>query len=375
MSAACEESVRGPVSVPASPVASSPSASAAGRRRAPTITTAASPDNSPRRRTPRRSLFERLLGTGGIDRTPYASPRGRSRLVSLVERSRADDESPHGSRATAELDDFRARTRTDVSEDCCVICFEQKSASATCACQPCGHEYHADCMAEFFQRCYVRECPICRAPIEKLRYQDGAVVSASELRERFRQDCFAIRFRKEPLQLSSGDDGEPFGAEQHSFFTCPEEIRSAVIDCVKDEGGGYVHRVTVPFVCIELLDSDGNPQRGVEGDDVVICVVHSSQNGTITPDTAMIRDGVAVFEQLHFEAKMDPASSHGDLTELLALKFYAQAPSLLVHRKAVYAGLYLKHKPCVSTKSLVMAVCALMCTALLTAIVVPFLLK
>jgi len=190
----------------------------------------------------------------------------------------------------------------------------------------------------------VQQCPVCRTEITGLEDERG-YCTVSELRERYKQDCFDLRFRRHPYDLPS-PDRQPYGTSGEettsllSYFTFPEQIRMGTVECQESAEGGYLLRVCIPTVIIELVDSNGGLQ-GPGHEPVVIAIDHSSVQGSVTPDCAMVNNGVAVFEQLEFVCKCE--TPHED-PMLLALKFTALAPDQMVHKKSVYAGLYLQHE-------------------------------
>ena len=202
-------------------------------------------------------------------------------------------------------------------------------ADDVCVVQPCGHAYHTTCMFTFFSKCCVRECPMCRGPIDALEKKSTAEKwDRSMLNKMFKLPSVSMRFRQ-PLTA------EPAAGEERptpSFFTAPSQVRDLPHEEYKDaETGTRIRKVAVPPVVIELLDSDGNLQT--EHDTVVVTVLHSSSAGTISPDSTVFKNGVAIFTDLSVGYSPDKARPN-----LVAIKFTAQAAGSVVNNKSLYVG-------------------------------------
>eukprot|EP01059_Diplonema_ambulator_P000664 TRINITY_DN10545_c0_g2_i1.p1 TRINITY_DN10545_c0_g2~~TRINITY_DN10545_c0_g2_i1.p1 ORF type:complete len:444 (+),score=112.39 TRINITY_DN10545_c0_g2_i1:46-1332(+) len=208
------------------------------------------------------------------------------------------------------------------SEDDCAMCLCPLE-EGVCTITPCNHKFHTECMFEFFTKCSVKSCIMCRGEVETLVKDDGTVVTHAELKRLFRVECYGMRFRRTPWQ---GD-----GPEVTSFFTVPSHVRG--LPCAATDEGS--RKVTIPTVVLELVDSDGN--LSTNHGDVFCSVLHSSATGTISPDSVMFSNGVAVFTQLECEYKPDKSRPN-----LLAIKFQVECPNAMAHHKAVYAGVRTK---------------------------------
>eukprot|EP01065_Artemidia_motanka_P011720 TRINITY_DN1637_c0_g2_i1.p1 TRINITY_DN1637_c0_g2~~TRINITY_DN1637_c0_g2_i1.p1 ORF type:complete len:416 (+),score=129.06 TRINITY_DN1637_c0_g2_i1:109-1248(+) len=307
-------------------------------RRTPPHTPQRSPPRTPQPRSPSVSRLTASTALTQLERRPteLCPEGGLRRMVDAA----AHERCPPSAEAPSSPASPALEVGSTVSSDCCCVCLEELSTRATSTFNPCGHRLHRECVDMYFRRCSVKQCPICRRTIEAMEDSSGAVVRAADLRKRYKKNCFQIRFRQEPMLPRQ--DSSPYGDGEDSWmshFTFSEQIRGAAVECERTDDGAFLHRVRIPRVIIELCDSNGELQAPGH-DAVVIGIDHSSVQGEVTPDTTMVVDGIAVFDSIEFTCK---AGTSHDVPTLLALKFTALAPGLAVHRKPLYAGLYLPH--------------------------------
>eukprot|EP01060_Flectonema_neradi_P030464 TRINITY_DN4439_c0_g1_i1.p1 TRINITY_DN4439_c0_g1~~TRINITY_DN4439_c0_g1_i1.p1 ORF type:complete len:430 (+),score=57.45 TRINITY_DN4439_c0_g1_i1:38-1291(+) len=215
------------------------------------------------------------------------------------------------------------RIELDVSDgDCCAMCLCDLD-TGICTLNPCGHRFHANCMETYFEKCWVKGCPMCRGDIDSLEDENGVKQTQAQLKSKFKSPCFGIRFRRENYIR------EGLTSPVTSFFTHASQIQQ-VSYTEKKTKDGLTYCITIPKIIIELVDSDGNIQK--EHDQCNIFMLHSSTTGSITPDIIPFNEGIA---ELDLACVYKPDAVRPDL---LALKFLAQAPGSLVHHKALYAG-------------------------------------
>ena len=215
------------------------------------------------------------------------------------------------------------RIEHDVSDgDCCAMCLCDLD-SDICTLQPCGHRFHSACMETYFEKCWVKGCPMCRGDIEYLEDESGVKQTQAQLKNKFKSPCFGIRFRRTPFQSEGSRE------EVQSFFTYASQIQQVAYTEQQTESG-LTYNIKVPKIIIELVDSDGCVQT--DHDNCNIYMLHSSTTGSITPDLVPFCQGIA---ELDLSCVYKPDSVRPDL---LALKFLAQSPGTLVHHKALYAG-------------------------------------
>eukprot|EP01059_Diplonema_ambulator_P000666 TRINITY_DN10545_c0_g3_i1.p1 TRINITY_DN10545_c0_g3~~TRINITY_DN10545_c0_g3_i1.p1 ORF type:complete len:280 (+),score=70.80 TRINITY_DN10545_c0_g3_i1:47-886(+) len=215
-------------------------------------------------------------------------------------------------------------------DDGCAICLCPLE-EGVCTITPCNHKFHADCMFEFFEKCGVKSCIMCRGEVETLVKDDGTVVPHEELRKLFKVECYGVRFRSTPFPIPRQEEeasaDAPYGSEIMSFFVAPSQVKTVGYSSRR---GGY-RKITIPPVVLELVDSDGN--LSTNHGDVTCSVLHSSATGTISPDTVVFSNGVAYFDQL--ECKYKPEETRPNI---VALQFVVQTPEDKVQKARIYAG-------------------------------------
>eukprot|EP01064_Diplonema_japonicum_P027350 TRINITY_DN3939_c0_g1_i1.p1 TRINITY_DN3939_c0_g1~~TRINITY_DN3939_c0_g1_i1.p1 ORF type:complete len:441 (+),score=135.46 TRINITY_DN3939_c0_g1_i1:37-1359(+) len=252
-------------------------------------------------------MIERAHNKPGDPEDPPGSPwSGNTPRISEGLMEEASRHSSASASAAAADDDDCAMCLCPLTEDVCTL-------------NPCGHRFHTECMFEFFSKCSVKGCIICRGDVDSLVKDNGEVVGLAELKRLFKVECFGLRFRTTPF---TGEEGTV-----SSFFTVPSHVKA--LTCTSTDNGQ--RKVKIPAVVLELVDSDGN--LSTDHGDVFLSVLHSSATGTIAPDSVMFERGVAVFKELECEYKPDKTRPN-----LLAIKFQVEAPTAMAHHKALYAG-------------------------------------